>query len=315
MSLNNSPFPYSSDNKRYHTLNYYNKKKYGEKVFKAVIDCGFSCPNIDGTKGTGGCIFCDGGSGYFTSPLLSVTAQLEAEYERISAKHKEPAVIAYFQANTNTYAPDRKLREVFFSVLDYPYVKGISIGTRADCLSDDVLDLLSELNSITDLTVELGLQSVHDETIRYINRCCTHAEFLDGFFKLKERNIRTCLHIINGLPGENAEMMLETARQTAELSPDGVKLQMLHVIRGTRLAEIYENDGFTLLSRDEYIDIIVRQLELLPPETVIERITGDGDKSKLIAPAWSADKKSVLGGIDKELARRNSWQGKRYINK
>ena len=195
MSLNNSPFPYSSDNKRYHTLNYYNKKKYGEKVFKAVIDCGFSCPNIDGTKGTGGCIFCDGGSGYFTSPLLSVTAQLEAEYERISAKHKEPAVIAYFQANTNTYAPDRKLREVFFSVLDYPYVKGISIGTRADCLSDDVLDLLSELNSITDLTVELGLQSVHDETIRYINRCCTHAEFLDGFFKLKERNIRTCLRL------------------------------------------------------------------------------------------------------------------------
>lgn len=312
MSLDNNPFPYSSDNKRYHTLNYYNKKKYGEKVFKAVIGCGFSCPNIDGTKGTGGCIFCDGGSGYFTSPLLSVTAQLEAEYERISVKHKTPALIAYFQANTNTYAPVDKLREIFYSVLDYPYVRGISVGTRADCLPHDVLELLSELNNTTDLTVELGLQSVHDETIRYINRCCTHAEFLEGFHKLKERNIRTCLHVINGLPGEDTDMMLETARQAAELSPDGVKLQMLHVIDGTRLAEIYENDRFTLLSKDEYIDIIVRQLELLPPETVIERITGDGDKSKLIAPAWSTDKKSVLGGIDKELARRNTWQGKKY---
>lgn len=307
-----SPFAYSSDNKRYHTLNYHNKKKYGGKVFKAVIDCGLSCPNIDGSKGTGGCIFCNGGSGYFTSPALSVTAQLETEYKRISRKHGDVQIITYFQANTNTYAPVERLREIYTSVLKYPFVRGISIGTRGDCLPDDVLSLLTELNVLTDLTVELGLQSIHEKTIDLINRCCTHEEFLQGYEKLKKLGIRTCLHIINGLPHETAEMMTETARQTAALHPDAVKLQMLHVIRGTRLAEMYENGEFELLSRDEYIDIIVRQLELLPPDTVIERITGDGDKSKLIAPAWSADKKSVLGGIDKELARRNTWQGKKY---
>lgn len=308
-----SPFIYSCDNKRYHTLSYHNKVRYGEKVFKAVIDCGMTCPNIDGSKGIGGCIFCDGGSGYFTSPLLSVTEQLEAENRRIAAKHGEVPIIAYFQANTNTYAPAARLREIYYSVLNYPYVKGISIGTRADCLSDEVLDLLVELNAKTDLTIELGLQSVHEQTISLINRCCTHEEFLRGYEKLKALGIRTCLHIINGLPHETADMMIDTARQTAMLHPDGVKLQMLHVIRGTRLAEMYENSEFTLLSMEEYIDVIVRQLEVLPPETVIERITGDGDKSKLVAPAWSADKKAVLGGIDKELARRNTWQGKKCI--
>ncbi|MBR1824263.1 MAG: TIGR01212 family radical SAM protein [Ruminococcus sp.] len=310
--MHESPFKYTIDNKRYHTLNYHNRMKYGTKVFKAAIDCGFSCPNIDGTKGTGGCIFCDGGSGYFTAPALSVTAQLEAEHERIAAKQGEVPIIAYFQANTNTYAPVDRLREIYRSVLAYPYVKGISIGTRADCLDSEVLELLGELAEKTDLTVELGLQTVHEDTLRLINRCCSHEEFMDGYNELKKLNIRTCLHIINGLPDETAEMMEETARQAAEMRPDGVKLQMLHVIRGTRLAEMYAEGRFSLLTRDEYIDIIIRQLELLPPETVIERITGDGDKSKLIAPMWSADKIAVLGGIDKELARRDTWQGKKY---
>ena len=310
--MHKSPFRYTLDNKRYHTLNYHNKMTYGQKIFKAVIDCGFTCPNIDGTKGTGGCIFCDSGSGYFTASGLSVTAQLEAEYRRISKKHGEVPLIVYFQANTNTYAPVQRLREIYSSVLTYPYVKGISIGTRSDCLDDNVLDLLSEIAEKTELTVELGLQSVHKSTIKLINRCCTHEEFMNGYNRLKERNIRTCLHIINGLPHETADMMLETARQAAEMRPDGVKLQMLHVISGTRLAEMYANKEFELLTKDEYIDIIVRQLEVLPPETVIERITGDGDKSKLIAPMWSADKISVLGGIDKELSRRDTWQGKKY---
>ena len=310
--MHKSPFRYTLDNKRYHTLNYHNKMTYGQKIFKAVIDCGLTCPNIDGTKGTGGCIFCDGGSGYFTAPELSVTQQLETEYKRISAKHGKVPIIVYFQANTNTYAPVQRLREIYSSVLAYPYVKGISIGTRADCLSDDILDLLSDIAEKTELTVELGLQSVNESTIKLINRCCTHEEFLNGYNRLKERNIRTCLHIINGLPNETADMMLETAKQAAEMHPDGVKLQMLHVIRGTKLAEMYANKEFELLTKDEYIDIIVRQLEVLPPETVIERITGDGDKSKLIAPMWSADKISVLGGIDKELARRDTWQGKKY---
>ncbi len=307
-----SPFPYSLDNKRYHTLNYHLRTVYGGKLYKAVIDCGFTCPNIDGTKGTGGCIFCDGGSGYFTDGSLSPRAQLEKEYARISAKNGDVPVIVYFQANTNTYAPAEKLREMFTSVLDYLYVRGISVGTRADCLPDDVLDLLCELNERTALTVELGMQTVHESTLTLINRCCTHEEFLIGFGKLKSRGIRTCLHIIDGLPNESREMMLETARQTAMLAPDAVKLQMLHVIRGTRLAEMYTRGEVRLLTREEYIDAVVGQLELLPPETVIERITGDGDKRKLIAPEWSADKIAVLGGIDKRLAELDTWQGRLY---
>jgi hypothetical protein len=308
-----NPFKFSCDNKRYHTLNYYNRTKFGKKVFKAVLDCGFTCPNIDGSCGMGGCIFCDGGSGYFTKPSLSLREQLYAEIERISAKYcPEPPVIAYFQSNTNTYAPVERLRDLYCQALSFPQVCGISIGTRADCLSDDVICLLSELNSLTTLTVELGLQSVHEKTIALINRCCTHEEFLKGYFKLKRNGIRVCLHIINGLPGETPEMMAETARQTAELSPDAVKLQMLHVIRGTKLEEMYREEGFQLLSKEEYVDVIVRQLEVLPPETVIERITGDGDKSKLVAPLWSMDKISVLGSIDKKLAELNTWQGRLY---
>lgn len=307
-----NPFEFSFDNKRYHTLNYYFKTVFGKKIYKAVIDCGFTCPNIDGSKGTDGCIFCDGGSGYFTQKNLSVTRQLELESRRIFRKNGTVPIIAYFQANTNTYAPAELLRKIYAEAIDFPNVMGISIGTRGDCLPDDVLELLSEINEKTHLTVELGMQSVHENTIARINRCCTHAEFLKGFHKLKSRGIRTCLHIINGLPNETPEMMLETARQAAELAPDGVKLQMLHVIKGTRLAEMYANGEISLLSRDEYIDIIVRQLELLPPQTVIERITGDGDKSKLIAPMWSADKIAVLGGIDKALAEKNMWQGRLY---
>ena len=306
-----SPFEYSCDNKRYHTLNYYNNSRFGRKVFKASLDCGFTCPNIDGSKGMGGCIFCDGSSGYFTRPSLSVAEQLEAELERLRRKHGGAiSVNAYFQANTNTYAPASELRELYFRVLEKSEVCSISIGTRADCLPESVLELLSELNEKTSLTVELGMQTVHEQTIAKLNRLYTHEEFLLGYQSLKERGIRTCLHIINGLPGETAEMMKETAVQTSKLRPGAVKLQMLHVISGTRLAEMYTRGELKLLTKDEYIDIIVRQLEVLPPETVIERLTGDGDKSKLIAPLWSMDKLAVLGGIDKRLAQLDTWQGR-----
>lgn len=310
--MKNNPFIFSLDNKRYHTLNYYNKTIFGKKIYKAVIDCGFTCPNIDGSKGTNGCIFCDGGSGYFTDGSIPVKEQIEKEKKRIYNKYGDVPITAYFQANTNTYAPVETLRRLYFSVLEFPEICGISIGTRADCLPDDVLDLLSELSERTSLTVELGMQTVHEKTIEKINRCCSHAEFLDGYFRLKKRNIRTCLHIINGLPDESPEMMTETARQTAELKPDAVKLQMLHVIKGTELENLYNQGKIRMLTKDEYIDIIVRQLEILPPETVIERITGDGDKSKLVAPMWSADKISVLGAIDKRLAVLDTWQGKYY---
>lgn len=307
-----NPFKYSFDNKRYHTLNYYLKSRYGKKLYKAVIDCGMTCPNIDGTRGFGGCIFCDGGSGYFTQKNISVTEQLELEVERIREKNGDVPIVAYFQANTNTYAPVDKLRQIYNEALRFSDISGISIGTRADCLPDDVLELLCEINSCTELTVELGMQTVHEKTINKINRGYSHEEFVNGYRKLKNLGIRVCLHIINGLPDETVEMMIETARQTAKLHPDGVKLQMLHIIRGIKLGDIYENMPFPLLSREEYIDIIVRQLELLPPETVIERITGDGDKSKLIAPKWTMDKIAVLGGIDKAMADRNTWQGKFY---
>ncbi len=308
-----NPFIYTDDNKRYHTLNYYNRHKFGGKIFKAVLDCGFTCPNIDGSKGSGGCIFCDSGSGYFTSGKLSADMQYKKEKERITAKHGENALItAYFQANTNTYAPVERLSALYNEVLGYENISGISIGTRADCLPDDVLDLLEDLASRTNLTVELGMQTVHESTIDIINRRCSHEEFLDGYYRLKKRGIRICLHIINSLPYETPEMMLETAVQTAKMKPDAVKIQMLHVIRGTRLAELYAAKPFHLLTKEEYVDITVRQLEVLPPETVIERITGDGDKSKLIAPLWSADKISVLGAIDKLQATADSWQGKYY---
>lgn len=310
--MQRSPFIYSSDNKRYHTLNWHYRNTYGRKFFKAVLDCGFTCPNTDGSCGTGGCIFCDGGSGYFTSSGMSVTEQLTREYDRISAKNGEVPIVAYFQANTNTYAPPERLRALYTEAASFPHTAGISIGTRADCLPDDVMEVLCELNSMTELTVELGLQTVHEDTIRLINRGYPHSVFLEGYEKLKRNGIRVCLHIINGLPVETADMMAETARQVGLLRPEGVKLQMLHVIRGTHLAEMYAAGEVSLLSREEYTDIIVRQLEVLPPETVIERITGDGDKRKLIAPLWSADKIAVLGGIDKRLAELDTWQGRLF---
>lgn len=309
-----SPFVYSFDNKRYHTLNYYFKSKYGKKLYKAVIDSGMTCPNIDGTKACGGCIFCDGGSGYFTQKNLSITEQLQLEKDRIFRKNGAVPIIAYFQANTNTYAPVSRLKKIYDEALDFPYVSGISIGTRADCLPDDVIELLCEINSRTELTVELGLQTIHADTINYINRGYSHEEFQSGYYRLKSKGIRVCLHIINGLPNETEEMMLETARVVARLNPDGVKIQMLHIIKGTRLAEICEKSPFSLMSRDEYTAITARQLSVLPPETVIERITGDGDKSKLIAPLWTMDKIAVLGGIDKALYDNDLWQGKYYSN-
>lgn len=303
-------FKYSDDNKRYHTLAYYNKHKYGKKVFKAVIDAGFTCPNKDGSTGYGGCLFCRGGSGYFTgSPEISVASQLEAEIKRIREKYENAGIIAYFQANTNTYASIDTLKGIYLPVAENNEITGVSIGTRADCISDETADFLLELSNLTDLTVELGMQTVHNETLFKMNIGCNHEKFLEGYLKLKNRNIRTCLHIINGLPGETTEMMLETAVQTAKLAPDAVKIQLLHVLKDTVLEKMYDEKIFKTMDMDEYIDTVVSQLELLPPETVIERITGDGDKKYLVAPMWSTNKIAVLGAIDKELARRDSFQG------
>ncbi len=308
-----NPFIFSDDNKRYHTLSYHNGKN-NLNAMKAVIDAGFTCPNIDGSRGFGGCIYCGGGSGYFTSlPDVDIKSQLDSELKRIREKKPDAKAVAYFQAHTNTYAPTDRLREVYEAALKCEGVCGISIATRADCLPCDVLDCLEELSHRTYLTVELGLQTVHDKTAELINRCHTFSEFRKSFSALKERGIRTCVHLINGLPGESTEMMAESARVLGELRPDAVKIHLLHVIRGTRLCEMYNNGLYEPMTPDAYIDAVVRQLEVLPPETVIERLTGDGDKRTLIAPLWSRDKIRVLGSIDKAMAERDTWQGKRYL--
>lgn len=299
---------YSDDNKRYHTLSYYNKHTYGEKVHKAAIDAGLSCPNIDGSRGFGGCIYCSGGSGYFTAEnTLSVTEQFNAERERIHKKHPEARIIAYFQAHTNTYAPTDRLKALFEEAVSAG-AQGIAIATRADCIDSERVELIRSLP--VPVTVELGLQTIHDSTARLINRCHSFEEFLRGYSLLKEAGIRVCVHIINGLPTETEEMMLQTAETLGKLRPDGVKIHLMHVIEGTQLAQMYKRGEYAPLEKQQYIDIVIKQLELLPPETVIERITGDGDKKTLLAPLWSMDKISVLGGIDKRMAELSTWQGK-----
>ncbi len=304
-----------SDGKLYYSLDNYFKNRYGSKVFKVSLNGGFTCPNIDGTKGTGGCTYCSSsGSGDFAgNPSQSLEAQFENIVEMMHRKWKNVSLyMPYFQAHTNTYAPVERLKSVFEPFIGKEGVVGLDIATRSDALEEDVLEYLSDINSRTDLIVELGLQSVFDETGKRINRCMSYEEYLNGYTALKSRGIKVCVHLIDGLPGESADMMLESARQTAALSPDFVKLHLLHVIKGTKLASEYERGEFKTLSMDEYIDIIVKQLELFSPETVIARLTGDGKRSELIAPEWSLRKFEVLNAIDRELKKRNTFQGRLF---
>ena len=308
-----NPFPFSNDNKRYKSLAYENSRR-GLKIYKAVIDAGLSCPNIDGTKGVGGCIYCDGGSGYFTaSSAVPIDKQLKDELIRIRKKVPDAQAVAYFQAHSNTFAPLWKLREMYETALKHEGVCGLAIATRADCLSDDVLDFLSELNRRTNLTVELGLQTIFDKTAESINRCHSVADFYEGYSALKSRGIRVAVHIINGLPDETTDMMVETACVLGKMRPDGIKIHLLHVINGTRLHELYEYGKYLPMELTDYAETVVRQLEVLPPETTIERLTGDGDRRTLIAPIWSRDKIRVLGTIDQLMAERNTWQGRLFV--
>lgn len=307
-------FRYSCDNKRYHTWNYHLHQKFGEKVFKVALNAGFTCPNIDGSRGIGGCTYCSGsGSGDFAGdPAHSILMQFEEVKAKMRQKWDAAKYIPYFQAHTNTYAPASVLRERFEPVLNQEGVVGISIATRADCLEEDALEYLSELNERTYLVVELGLQTIFDETGDKINRCHTYAEFLRGYKKLSERNINVCVHLIDGLPGETKEMMIESAKAVAGLKPHCVKLHLLHVLKDTKIAGQYANGDFKLLTLEEYVDIIVSQLEVLPEETVIQRLTGDGGRSSLIGPLWSLKKFVVLNEIDKLMVKRNTYQGALY---
>lgn len=308
-----SPFLYSNDNKRYHTLSYHLKQRFDRRVFKAVIDAGFTCPNLDGSRGFGGCTYCLSGSGDFTHGAdRDIAEQVRMELDRVRKKTPGADVIAYFQAHTNTYAPLSRLRELYESALSVDGVCGLSIATRADALEPETMDYLAELSQRTYLTVELGLQTVHDATAERINRCHTYSEFEEAFQALKSRGIRVCVHLINGLPGETAEMMLESARTVGELEADALKIHLLQIMKGTLMERQLAAGEMIPMTREGYLDVVCSQLEVLPPETVIERITGDGAHDKLIAPRWGVDKIAVLGGIDRLLVQKDTWQGKRY---
>ena len=304
-------FKYSNSNKRYHTLDYFYKTKFNSKVFKVSLNAGFSCPNLDGTLSNKGCIYCsNSGSGEFAGNVNDdLVTQFNNVKDMISHKWPNSKYIAYFQAHTNTYAPVTTLKEKYESVLNLNNVIGLSIATRPDAISDDCLDYLEELNKRTFLTVELGLQTIHEKTSILINRCHTLECFKNCVNKLRKRNINVVVHIINGLPYETKEMMIGTVKYLNNLDIQGVKIHMLHIIKGTNLEKLYKETNFHVLTKDEYVDIVCDQLEYLREEIVINRITCDPKIDDLIEPFWLVKKFDVLNSIDKEMVRRNSYQG------
>lgn len=310
-----NPYKNTDSNKRYYTYDYYLRRRFGAKVAKIPLDIGLTCPNIDGRCGVGGCIYCSGrGSGDFAeSPLLPIEEQYRLTREKLSSKWSTERCIAYFQAHTNTYAPLEFLKDSFERALLLDGVVGINIATRADCLERDVCEYLADLAERTVLTVELGLQSSSDETAEIINRGHTYADFLDGYRRLREASdkIEICVHIIFGLPGESREDMMKTVRDVAALAPDQVKIHLLHVLKNTEMARIYERGEYTPLKKDEYVALVADAIELLPPDTVVARLTGDGMADDLLAPDWSRKKVAVINDIDKLLYSRSSWQGRR----
>lgn len=303
-------FNNTNSNKRYYTLDYFYKKHFGFKVAKISLNAGLTCPNIDGKVGYGGCIYCSKlGSGDFAGNKLdSLDKQFNDIKKIIDKKWSNLKYIAYFQANTNTYAPIEVLKKNFETVLTFKDVVGLSIATRCDAISDECLDYLEELSLKTYLTVELGLQTIHEATANLINRCHTLACFTDMVHKLRKRNINVVVHIINGLPYETKEMMIETVKYLNKLDIQGIKIHMLHILKDTKLAKMYQEENFHVLNKEEYIDIVCDQLENLNPNIVVNRITGDPKEDDLIEPNWLIKKISVLNDIDKCLAKRNTYQ-------
>ena len=305
-------FPFPSDGKRYHTWNRHLRNEFGFKVFKVALDAGFDCPNRDGTVAFGGCTFCSvAGSGDFAGDRVDpIPLQFEKVKSKMNNKWKDGKAMAYFQAYTNTHAPLHVLKEKFEAALQQEGVIGISIATRSDCLPDDVVEYLAELHERTYLWVELGLQTIHERTAKLINRAHDYPSYIEGVQKLRKHGIRVCTHIINGLPLEDADMMLDTVREVAKLDVQGIKIHLLHLLKGTPMVKQYEKGMVEFLEKDAYIQLVANQLELLPPEMVIHRITGDGPINLMIGPMWSVNKWDVLNGIDAELEKRGSWQGK-----
>ena len=304
-------FIYSDFNKAYHTLDYYYKHRYGKKVAKISLDGGFTCPNKDGTKGNGGCIYCSklGSGDYAGDKRKDIVTQFNEQKEIIKKKWPDTLYIGYFQANTNTYAEVDVLKQKYEPIIKLDKVVGLNIATRPDAISDKCLDYLEDLSKRTDLTIELGLQTIHEKTTKLINRGHDLKCFEDMVKKLRKRNINIVVHIINGLPYETKEMMIETAKYLNNLDIQGIKIHMLYAIKNTLLEKLYQKEKFHILTEKEYIDITVSQLEYLRPEIVINRITGDPVKKDLIEPTWVLKKVCVLNNIDKEFKKRRTFQG------
>lgn len=304
-------FKYTLDNKRYHTLNYFYKTNFNSKVVKISLNGGFTCPNIDGTKGYGGCTYCSkSGSGEFGGNINDdLVTQFNKVKSVIDKKWPNSKYIPYFQARSNTYAPVKVLKEKYETVLKLDNVIGLAIATRCDAISDECLDYLDELNKRTFLTVELGLQTIHEKTSKLINRGHSLKEFEDMVYKLKERNIKVVVHIINSLPYETEEMMLDTVKYINKLGVWGIKIHMLNIIKDTPLEKLYQKEHFHILTKEEYIDIVIKQLELLDEKIVINRITADPDPDTLVEPTWLLKKFCVLNDIDKEMKKRDTYQG------
>jgi hypothetical protein len=323
------------NDKPYHSLDYEMKRRFGSKVYKIALDGGMTCPNRDGTIGTGGCIFCsEGGSGDFAARMRggglcesdaavlrqSISSQIEEAAGRIRGKLADApaAYIAYFQSYTNTYAPISYLREIFTAAIEHPDVKILSIATRPDCLPEEVLELCKELNRIKPVWIELGLQTIHEDTAQFIRRGYPLATFEDAVTRLHAHGLETIVHVILGLPGESRKQMLETVSYLAHHTPEiqGIKLQLLHVLRGTELGRLYEENPklFPVLSMEEYIDLVIDCIALLPPDMVVHRITGDGPKSLLMAPMWSGNKRMVLNTMARRFRERGLCQGDQFSN-
>ncbi len=307
-------FKYSDSNKRYYTLDYFYKHKFNSKVFKVSLNGGFTCPNKDGTVGYGGCIYCSKlGSGEFGGDKED---PLEVQFEKvknlISKKWPNSKYIGYFQANTNTYAPLNELKDKYERILKLDNVVGLNIATRSDSITEECYNYLEELSKRTYLTVELGLQTIHDRTSLLINRCHTLSNFEEAVKELRKRNINVVVHIINGLPYETKEMMIDTVKYLSNLDIQGIKIHMLHIVKDTKLAEMYEKEKFHILTRDEYVDIVCSQLEYLREDIVVNRITGDPDPEELIEPSWTLKKFVVMNEIDKRMAKLDIYQGDKY---
>jgi radical SAM protein (TIGR01212 family) len=300
--------------KRFHTWNYEMRETFGAKIFKVMLDAGFTCPNRDGSIAAGGCTFCSTrGSGDFAgSRRDDLVSQFNHIRDRQHQKWPEAKYIGYFQAYTNTYAPLETLREYYEVILQQPGVVGLSIATRPDCLPDDIVDYLAELNERTYLWIEMGLQTIHESTSRLINRAHDTECFVDAVNRLRARGIRVCAHIIHGLPGETRDMMLDTVKAVSSMDVQGIKIHLLHLMRKTPMVRQWKEGLLRFLDMDEYVSLVVDSLELLPPDMIVHRLTGDAPRDLLIGPMWSLRKWEVLNAIDDELVRRNSWQGKAW---